>query len=146
MTPLRLCNRQSHCSTLDQTLCTDMLTCWPRRYINGSPGATTAYMRQKNPLAGHKTVTRSDTIAKGTLILSRNKCFEVAAALSPLAAACDAMDAAMLTRKSEGRGDVLSMCPQTASRHWSRGKCGRCLERTQPYSVNSTSSSSYPHY
>lgn len=49
----------------------------------------------------HEEAPRGDTQPCSTLNLSKNKFFEVVA-LSPLVAACDAMDAAMLTRKSTG--------------------------------------------
>lgn len=62
----------------------------------------------------HENDIRGVTTPWSTLSLSRNKFFEVAA-LSPLAAACDAMDAAMLTRKSTGG----------AATSWARG-CKQC--------------------
>lgn len=92
----------------------------------------------------HEDDIRGGTTPWITLSLSRNKFFE-AAALSPLAAACDAMDAAMLTRKSNERSShVLSAWLPTTRRHRSSGGDGRCLARmrvTHARSVNSASSS-----
>lgn len=72
--------------------------------FHGSADAATTHT------GGHKqsreaNAFRGDTAPESTLSLSRNKFFEVAA-LSPLTAAGDAMDAAMLTRKSTSSGEA----------------------------------------
>lgn len=57
------------------------------------------YMRQPTPIMRAENI-HSNVRCKGTFSLSRSMCFEVAV-LSPLAAACDAMDAAMLTGETK---------------------------------------------
>lgn len=111
------------------------------------PGATTAYMRRKNPLAGHKTCLSQrqkrkrylDFVQKQVL---RGRCSPQSSGRCLRCHGCRHVD----TEVRGKRVTSWACAPLTASRHWSKGKCGRCLERTQPHSVNSTSSSSYPHY
>lgn len=62
---------------------------------------TTDTKLQSKPVRGGKCIL-GDVASNGTLSLSRRMFFEVAV-LSPLAAAWDAMDAAMLTRKIKER-------------------------------------------
>lgn len=62
-----------------------------------APEATTTSIRSDKGVLHHGTTVRSNVNSSTTLSLSRSMCFEVAV-LSPLAAACDTMDAAMLTR------------------------------------------------